>query len=70
MTLLEARRFGTARTKHISVRYFFICDRIAKGELVMVRVPTKEQLADILSKALVGHQFHVLQRRLHGEANV
>ncbi len=70
LTLLEARKFGTARTKHISVRYFFICDRIANGELEMVYVPTKEQLADILSKALVGHQFQVLLPRLHGDNRV
>lgn len=70
MSLLESRKFGTARTKHISVRYFFICDRIAKGELVMVYVPTEEQLADILSKALVGAQFHALQPRLHGDIKV
>jgi len=67
LTLLEERKFGTARTKHINVRYFFICDRIASGELVMVYVRTKEQLADILSKALMGQQFQVLQSRLHGE---
>ena len=70
LSLLEARKFGTARTKHINVRYFFICDRIANGELVMVYVPTKEQLADINSKALVGHQFQVLQPRLHGDNKV
>lgn len=70
LSLLEARKFGTARTKHINVRYFFICDRIASGELKMVYVPTKEQLADINSKALVGHQFQVLQPRLHGDNKV
>jgi hypothetical protein len=32
----------------------------------MVFVPTLEQLADIMSKGLVGHQFEVLQCRLHG----
>jgi len=70
LSLLEGRKFGTARTKHISVRYFFICDRIANGELVMVYVPTKEQLADILSKALMGEQFQVLNPRLHGDTNM
>lgn len=70
LSLLEARKFGTARTKHINVRYFFICGRIANGELKMVYVPTKEQLADINSKALVGHQFQVLQPRLHGDNKV
>jgi hypothetical protein len=66
LKMLKERKFGTARTKHISVRYFFICDYIARGELEMVSVPSEDQLADIFSKALVGRPFQVLSDRLHG----
>lgn len=33
MAMLERRKFNTARTKHINIRYFFIVNRIKKGEL-------------------------------------
>jgi hypothetical protein len=69
LKMLKERKFGTARTKHISVRYFFVCDYVARGEVEMVSVPTEDQLADILSKALVGRPFQVLSGRLHGADN-
>ena len=66
LTLLEKRRFGTARTKHIKIRYFFVVDRIKSGELNMVYVPTDLMIADFMTKPLSGSQFKVLQEKLLG----
>ena len=67
LALLEKRKFGTARTKHINVRYFFIVDRIKSGELTMVYVPTDMMIADFMTKPLSGSQFKKLQEKLLGQ---
>jgi hypothetical protein len=45
------------RTKHINVRYFFITDRISKGEVRVEWGPTKEMVADFMTKPLQGSAF-------------
>jgi hypothetical protein len=45
------------RTKHINVRYFFITDRISKGEVRVKWCPTKDMVADFLTKPLQGSGF-------------
>ena len=45
------------RTRHINIRYFFVTDRVAKGELIIKYCPTKEMLADFLTKPLQGTPF-------------
>jgi hypothetical protein len=41
-----------SRTKHIEVRYHFLRDNVEKGNIDLIHVPTKKQLADILTKPL------------------
>ena len=43
-----------ARTKHIDVRYHFICWVIERGSLRLVYCPTDDMVADTLTKALSG----------------
>jgi hypothetical protein len=45
------------RTRHINIRYFFVTDRVAKGEMIIRYCPTKEMLADFLTKPLQGTPF-------------
>ena len=40
------------RTKHIDICYHFICDLVAKEEILLEYCSTQEQLADVLTKAL------------------
>lgn len=40
------------RTKHIEVRYHFVRDKVAKGEVKLIHVSTEHQLADLLTKPL------------------
>lgn len=42
----------TQRTKHFEIRKNFIIDRIAQKYITVQHVPTNEQLADLLTKAL------------------
>ena len=52
------------RTKHIDVRSCFVRQWVEHGELVLEGIDTKEQLADILTKALEPQQFCYLRDRL------
>ena len=45
------------RTKHIKVRYFWLRERVVNGELTIVYVPTKDMLADMLTKPMRGNLF-------------
>ena len=49
-TLLKhnGKASSSRRTKHINVRYFFITDQIAKGEVRVEWCPTKEMVADFI----------------------
>ena len=42
------------RTKHISIKYHFIRDHIAKGEIKVIACPGSEQIANILTKPIYG----------------
>ena len=52
------------RNKHIDVRYHFIRDLYNKGEIDVKYIESKEQLADILTKALPKPRFEYLRQRL------
>jgi hypothetical protein len=55
-----------SRTKHIEVRYHFLRDNVEKGNVDLIHVPTKKQLADILTKPMDQATF----ARLRGELGV
>ena len=51
-------------TKHINVTYHFIHEKVASHKAVLTYVPTKENIADILTKGLKLHQYHYLMGKL------
>ena len=57
--LLEknGRKSSSKRTKHIEVRYYYVADRIEKGDLTVVWCPTDKMIADFLTKPLQGRMF-------------
>lgn len=52
------------RMKHIDVKYNFLRDIIAKGYLELEYIPSADQLADIMTKALPTQQFQKLRQAL------
>jgi hypothetical protein len=52
------------RSKHIELRYHFICDYIEKGFIDANYINTKDQLADMLTKALGRVKFQELRSRI------
>ena len=52
------------RTKHIQIRYHHVREAVAEGIVRLMYCPTKEMLADILTKALARDQFEHLRGKL------
>ena len=48
---------GYLITKHIEIQYYYVADRIAKGNLSVVWCPTDKMIADYLTKPLQGQMF-------------
>jgi hypothetical protein len=54
------------RTKHINIRYFFVTDRVAKGEVSVVWCPTGDMIADYATKPLQGALFRKFRDQIMG----
>ena len=50
-----------SRAKHIDIRYHFVRERIASKDIRLVYIPTRDMVADIMTKALArpAHDRHV-----------
>jgi hypothetical protein len=53
-----------ACTKHVEVDYHFVCERVVRGDLKVQFIPTVDQLADLLTKALPTPRFLQLANKL------
>ncbi len=53
-----------ARTKHVEVDYHFVRERVVRGDLKVHFIPTIDQLADLLTKALPTLHFLQLSNKL------
>ncbi|KAL6342162.1 hypothetical protein AAG906_004482 [Vitis piasezkii] len=63
-THLAAHPILHARTKHIEIDYHFIRDRVLHKSLLVKFTPSKEQLADVLTKSLSAPRFQSLRNKL------
>ena len=48
-----------AKTKHIDIQYHFVREKVQEGIISLNYIPTKEQLANILTKGLNASLFKV-----------
>ena len=53
-----------ARTKHIDIRYHFIREAVENGTITLKYVPSKENLADVFTKALPRNEFEHFVKKL------
>ena len=49
------------RTKHIRIRHFYVRERVSEGELLVKRVDTENQLADMFTKPLSKQRLNKLR---------
>jgi hypothetical protein len=64
--MAQKGELGSKRTKHFSVRHYFITQHINEGQVRLQHQPGTEMLADGLTKPLQGLGFHSWARRLLG----
>ncbi|GJU30665.1 retrovirus-related pol polyprotein from transposon TNT 1-94 [Tanacetum coccineum] len=50
-----------SRTKHIEIRHHFLCDNVQKGHISIKKVPSIDNIADILNKPLKRESFNYLR---------
>ena len=55
---------SSKRTKHIMVRYFFVKDKIEKGEVAVKYCPTEKMRSDVLTKPLQGKKIRKMRSML------
>ncbi|MEQ5220399.1 Ty1/Copia family ribonuclease HI, partial [Morganella morganii] len=63
-TYLCANSIFHARTKHVENDYHFVRDKVAAGDIQVNFISTKDQVADIFTKALPGPRFAFLRDKL------
>ncbi len=70
--LLErnGRASSGKRTWHITIRYFFITDRVNMKEVEIEWCPTKEMVADFMTKPLQGSHFRRLRDLITGTTSI
>ena len=62
----NGRNSCTGNSRHINVRYFWVKDRIDKGEVRVEYLPTHLMLADYYTKPLMGSKFNLLREYIMG----
>ena len=64
IAMVRAGKPTSDRTRHVNIRFFFVADREKAGEIAIEYLPTKEMLADALTKPLQGELFLKLRKQL------
>lgn len=57
MALMKRGAPGSDRTRHMSIRHFWLTERVADGEVTIQHLTTKDMPANLLTKPVQGSQF-------------
>ena len=58
MALAKAGRPMHKRSRHISIRHFWVTEQTKRGAIKIIHCPTEMMIANMLTKPLQGSQFH------------
>jgi hypothetical protein len=64
MALIDKGKPSSERTRHMSIRYFWITDKVKEGEIKIEHLGTDDMVANILTKPIMGSQFMKERRML------
>eukprot|EP00957_Ditylum_brightwellii_P137743 10500643-Ditylum_brightwellii.AAC.1 len=65
----SGKGLSSKHTRHIDIRYFFVMDRIAAGDLTMEYCSTKIMIGDFYTKVLQGKVFRMFRDLIMNEEN-
>ena len=65
----NGRASSLIRTKHIETRYFFIQDRLEKGDIRLEYFHKDKMVTDFMTKPLQGKNFFDFRNRIMGMTN-
>ena len=54
------------KTCHIDIRYFWMKERVQKGEAIIIHLATEPMYSNVLTKPMRGAQFHREREMLTG----
>jgi hypothetical protein len=57
MALIKKGRPSSERTRHMSIRHFWLKDKVVDGEVKIEHLGTSDMYANVLTKPLTGAQF-------------
>ena len=66
----NGRMSCTGNSRHIHIRYFFVKDRIDKGEFRVEYCPTYLMIADFFTKPLFGIRFREFRKVIMGYKSI
>ena len=66
--MLSANPVLHARTKHVEMDLYFVREKVAQGLIRVKHVPSCDQVADVLTKAISSSKFPVLRSNLKVES--
>ena len=66
----NGRNSCTGNLRHIDIRYFFVKDRVDKGEIFITYCPTEVMLADFFTKPLQGRLFKFFRDIIMGRLKI
>jgi hypothetical protein len=68
MALMKRGGPSSERSRHISIRHFWVKERVDGGEVIPQHLGTKDMMANILTKPVQGVQFATERMGLTGWA--
>ena len=48
--MIQSGRSNSEKSRHIDIRFYFVCDRVKNKEVIVKYMNTKEMTADLLTK--------------------
>ena len=70
LMLKNGRNSCTGNSRHIHIRYFFVKDRVDKGEVKVEYCPTLQMLADFFTKPLQGALYNKFRDVIMGYKHI
>ena len=66
----NGRQSCSQKSRHIDIRYFFLKDKVEKGEVQIMYCPTEQMVADFFTKPLQGSLFKKMKDVIMGTIDI